>query len=137
MSKLLANGIINIRQKDFITARQTHYEKNEALIEILRRRGLHDFRKTIECLHETNQSHVAEIFESGGGRHGNSRFHDIRSRPHRVSQGLNNISPRRLCFETKSFPMKSKLPYLRYKVAPFHNPSLKITIPFLLRLYLK
>ena len=60
--------VINIRQKELIYSKSTSHEKNDALLGILRRRSLRDYKQTIRCLRESNQSHIAKVFECGGGR---------------------------------------------------------------------
>lgn len=62
--RMFAKGVLNVRQKDFIASKATPHEKNEALLDILRRRSLKDFLVTIACLKETNQTHIAEILET-------------------------------------------------------------------------
>lgn len=65
---LFSKKVINKRQMELISSLQTSYKKNETLIDILRRRSLRDYWQTIAYLHSTKQSHIAEIFEEGGGR---------------------------------------------------------------------
>src|SRR6218665_2412890 len=65
---LFSSLVINGRQKESISSKPTPHEMNHALLYILRRRSLGDYRKTINCLRQSNQSHVAEILDSGGGR---------------------------------------------------------------------
>lgn len=64
---LFATDVINSRQKDSIASKLTNHEKNEVLLDILTRRSLFDYHKTISCLHASNQSHIAQILDEGGG----------------------------------------------------------------------
>jgi len=68
LGRLYSSKVINIRQRDSISSKPTSHEKNNALLGILRRRSLRDYLQAINCLHESKQSHVAEVFECGGGR---------------------------------------------------------------------
>ena len=65
---LYSSNVINKRQRESISSKQTSHEKNEALLDILRRRSIHDYNITIKQLHHTKQSHIAKLFERGGGR---------------------------------------------------------------------
>lgn len=64
---LYASGVINEKQREFISLQKTTYDKNEALLEILRRCSLASYWQTIRCLHADNQRHVADILDTGGG----------------------------------------------------------------------
>ena len=65
---LYSSRVINSRQKESISSKPTSHEKNNALLGILRRRSLRDYKQAIGCLCESNQSHIAKILECGGGR---------------------------------------------------------------------
>lgn len=65
---LCDSKVINKRQIDTISSKPTLHEKNETLLKILRRRSLRDYRQTIACLHQSEQSSIAEILDNGGGR---------------------------------------------------------------------
>lgn len=67
IGNLIARQVINSRQRELLAAKQTTYEKGETLLDILRRGSLTDYRTMIDCLHQTNQSHIAQILERGGG----------------------------------------------------------------------
>src|SRR6218665_1472197 len=54
---LYSHDVINRRQRDFVKSKTVTHEKNDALLEILRRTSLHNYKKTIRCLHLSNQSH--------------------------------------------------------------------------------
>lgn len=69
ISRLYSNGVINRRHFDFISSKSTTNEKNKALLEILSRCSLRSFDKTIICLRESNQDHIAEILETGESKH--------------------------------------------------------------------
>ena len=71
VGNLVARHVINGRQRELLAAKQTTYEKSETLLDILRRGSLNDYRTLIDCLHQTNQSHVAQILERGGGINNN------------------------------------------------------------------
>lgn len=68
LSLLYSSKVINNRQKDSISSKPTLHEKSEALLQILRRRSLRDYRETVTCLHMSQQSHIAEILSIGGGK---------------------------------------------------------------------
>src|SRR6218665_3608430 len=65
---LYSSEVINRRQMESISSKPTSHEENNALLGILRRRSLRDYKQTIRCLRESNQSHIAKVFECGGGR---------------------------------------------------------------------
>lgn len=67
LGRLLSSKVISPRQLEFISAKPTTSDKNEALLEILRRGSLAAYWVTVRCLHATNQSHIAQILENGGG----------------------------------------------------------------------
>ena len=68
LSLLYSSKVINTRQKNSISSKPTSHERNHALLGILRRRSLGDYKQTIRCLRETRQGYIAEILEFGGGR---------------------------------------------------------------------
>lgn len=61
LEKLLAAHAISTRQKDFILAKQGLHERNEALLGMLKRGSLDNYRKTVECLLSSNQIHIAQL----------------------------------------------------------------------------
>ena len=65
--RLFSDNVINLRQKQFICSKQANYEKNEALLDILTTFSVRQYKKTIACLNDSNQSHIADIFSEGGG----------------------------------------------------------------------
>jgi len=67
LSRMFSTRVINRRQMEFIYSKPTSYEKNEELLGILRRSSLSNYWQTIKCLRSSNQSHIAEIFDKGGG----------------------------------------------------------------------
>ena len=71
--RLFSAQVINVRQRETISSKRKGHRKNEALLDILRRLSIADYRQVIRCLHESNQSHVAEILDNGGGRFSTSR----------------------------------------------------------------
>src|SRR6218665_2870968 len=64
---LYSSRVINSMQKEFISSKATSHKKNNALLGILRKLSLLNYRQAINCLHESNQSHIAEVLECGGG----------------------------------------------------------------------
>lgn len=68
ISLLYSKKVINKRQMDFIKSKQANFEKNEELLNILRRCSLIAYNKTIDCLLATNQPHIAAMLEGNGGR---------------------------------------------------------------------
>ena|SRR6218665_2454474 len=66
--RLFSAQVINGRQRETIFSEPTNYRRNEILLDIIRRRSIDDYRRMVQCLHESNQSHVAEILDKGGGR---------------------------------------------------------------------
>ena len=65
---LCSSEVINNRQKVSISSEPNPHRRTEALLDILRRCSLHDYQQTISCLRLSNQNHVADVFEEGGGR---------------------------------------------------------------------
>lgn len=59
--------ILNNRQQKSISSERNVFVKTQTLLEVIRQRSLRDYKKTIESLHATNQSHIAQILEQGGG----------------------------------------------------------------------
>lgn len=54
--------VINERQRDHICS-LVNTKANEALLDILKRRSIQNYKDTIECLRETNQTLVADILD--------------------------------------------------------------------------
>lgn len=67
IGQLFSAEVLNYRQQKSISSEPNVFVKTQTLLEIIRRRSLRDYKKTIEGLHATNQSHVAQILEEGGG----------------------------------------------------------------------
>ena len=65
--RLYSAQVINGRQRDTISSEPTNHRRNEVLLDIIRRCSINDYRQVVRCLHESNQSHVAEILDKGGG----------------------------------------------------------------------
>ena|SRR6218665_1965573 len=68
LGPLFASKVINKRQTETISSKQTSHERNDILLDILRRRSLQDYHNTIKRLCESQQRHIAEILDNGGGR---------------------------------------------------------------------
>ena len=66
--ELFAKSIINCRHKEAISSKSTSYERNEALLDILRRISIHDYSKAMTCFHATKQSHIVQALSEGGSR---------------------------------------------------------------------
>lgn len=64
--RLYSKEVINVRQKEFVSSYSRNFERNEALLDIVGRFSGRQFRILIDCLHESNQSHIAEILTEGG-----------------------------------------------------------------------
>ena len=67
LCRMFSTGVINRRQMEYISSKPTSYEKNEELLGVLRRSSFSCYWQTIKCLRSSNQSHIAEIFDKGGG----------------------------------------------------------------------
>lgn len=65
---LLSKGVINTRQREFISSKSCNSEKNEALLDVLRRFSVKQFRICVTGLRQSNQSHVAEVLSKSGGK---------------------------------------------------------------------
>src|SRR6218665_263037 len=63
LTSLYSAKVINGRQRETISSEPTNHRRNEVLLDILRRRSIDDYRQVIRCLHESKQSHVAEILD--------------------------------------------------------------------------
>ena len=68
LTRLFSAQVINGRQRETISSESANYRRNEVLLDILRRCSINDYRQVIRCLHESNQSHVAELLDKGGGK---------------------------------------------------------------------
>ena len=68
VDRLMSKRVINHRQKQLICSKSTDSEKTDAFLDILRRGSMGDYENTIQCLHDSNQGHIAEILEKGGGK---------------------------------------------------------------------
>lgn len=73
LNRLYSEGVINKWQKTFIETKPSYFDKNEALIDIVRRLSRANYCKLIKCLSDSNQDHIADIFENGGGKSINLR----------------------------------------------------------------
>jgi len=68
--KLYFKDVINKRQHEFILSKPTNSEKNEALLEMLRRGSIRQYYQTIESLRELNQDNILKVLkESGEGKY--------------------------------------------------------------------
>ena len=67
ITRKFSKGVINYRQYTHINSLPNNTQKSEALLDILRRGSEENYWKTVLCLRESNQSHVAEILKDGGG----------------------------------------------------------------------
>ena len=65
---LYSDKVINNRQRDFVSSKTACYEKNGALLEILRRTSLGNYKKAIFCLQTTKQNRIADLLTEGGGK---------------------------------------------------------------------
>lgn len=68
ITRMFSKGAVNHRQQRYINNLHDDTDKSETLLDILRRGSVENYRKTVFCLRESNQSRVAEILEDGGGR---------------------------------------------------------------------
>lgn len=64
---LLSEGVISLRQHDFISSKSSKSEKNEALLEAMYRFSQRQFQLCLTGLHKTCQGHVADILSKSGG----------------------------------------------------------------------
>lgn len=67
-NQLLEKEVISVREKDFIASKAIDFDKNEALLDILRRTSKRNYRKAINCLQETYQDRIANILLMQGGK---------------------------------------------------------------------
>jgi Caspase recruitment domain len=67
LTKMLAAGCINQRQKELIETGATQAQKNRRMFDILRRASITEFDSFIECLIATNQQHLASLLMNDGG----------------------------------------------------------------------
>lgn len=68
--KLLFKDAINKRQHEYILSKSTNSEKNEALLEMLRRGSIKCYNQTIESLYELKQDRILNILEyTEGGKY--------------------------------------------------------------------
>ena len=67
LGRLYSSKVINRWQMESISSKPTSHEKNNALLGILRRRSLRDYRQAIACLHDSEQIHIATVLVCGGG----------------------------------------------------------------------
>src|SRR6218665_1920088 len=67
ITRMFSKSVINLRQHTRINSLLDNTDKSEALLDILRRGSEENYWKTVLCLRESNQSHVAEILKDGGG----------------------------------------------------------------------
>lgn len=64
--QLYSSGVLNLRQRNFVDSKPTTHEKNEAILEILKRCSIKSYRLIISCLFKQNQHSIANIMEFGG-----------------------------------------------------------------------
>lgn len=67
-NRLYSAEVINTWHKEFVESKPTRHDRNEALLNLIRRFGLKAYAKFIKCLRESNQAHIAESFESSAGK---------------------------------------------------------------------
>lgn len=79
LDKLHAAKVINSKQRDFILAKVLVHDRNEALLEMLKRGSLDSIRKTVECLCSSNQSNIARILGQGVIQPSQGRFNNCTS----------------------------------------------------------
>lgn len=65
INQLLTKEVIGVGERDFVASRATDVEKNEALLDILRRTSKRIYKKAIDCLRETYQERIANILVNG------------------------------------------------------------------------
>jgi len=70
---MYSREVISKWHQEFIESKPTSHDKNEALLEIVRRLSLKAYSTLIKCLQDSNQGHIAEILEFGGGKSTNGR----------------------------------------------------------------
>lgn len=63
--KLYWKEVINERQKDHICS-LVDTKANEALLDILRRKSIQNYKDTVKCVREANQTLVADILDGQG-----------------------------------------------------------------------
>lgn len=68
-NRLFSEKVINNRQKQFILTKPTDAEKNEALLDMPIKFSIRQYNKSIACLRDSNQSHIADLFSEGGGEY--------------------------------------------------------------------
>src|SRR6218665_793136 len=65
LGRLYSAQVINGRQLETIKSKKRNHRKNEVLLDMLRRRSVDNYKQVARCLHESNQSHVADILDKG------------------------------------------------------------------------
>lgn len=73
LNRLFSQQVINMWQKEFIESKLTNHDKNEALLDIIRRLNRDAYYKLAKYLRYSNQEHIANILEFGGGKLPNFR----------------------------------------------------------------
>jgi len=63
LNQLLANEVINEREKERISSQATSYEQNEELLSLLKRKTKNHFDKFLHALDATGQSHIRRYIE--------------------------------------------------------------------------
>src|SRR6218665_115609 len=76
---LYSHKVINNRQRDFVSSKTASHEKNDALLEILRRTSIQGYKKMIRCLRLSGQKHIEMILEEGEGKRFSNLKHVVMS----------------------------------------------------------
>jgi Caspase recruitment domain len=78
LDELISEGVLNRQNKQYVrlagAAHQTDHDKNETLLNILRRKGIKDYRKFIECLVKTEQYTAAKLLDPSSVTNREIRF---------------------------------------------------------------
>lgn len=67
VDRLWAAEVISRRQRETINSQITPSEKNEVLLDIFKRRSSADYKTLIRYLEDTQQGHVAQLFNDEKG----------------------------------------------------------------------
>lgn len=65
---LCASGAITDQHRDHVNGQRTMSKKITEFVNIMKRRSVAAFKAFISALHETNQSHIADVLSKPGGR---------------------------------------------------------------------
>lgn len=69
LTEMLKYNTITQWQEESVSEQQGNIQKNTALLDIIRRGSLSDYRNTIDRLTETGQGHLAAILREGGSEY--------------------------------------------------------------------